>query len=573
MFARVNKRLPLACLVALLAACSPPTPEPEAPGKGPPASPGEPVPPGPTEPSGPPPGTEVPCEMAPVEAAAPVMERPAPEAWVVPGELVLHASGFEDSGGAAPGRAHFEVWSVEDDAPGVLVWSATVSAPEARLSEGRFESTRAGLSERTRYAARVRYAYGSSTCEAWGPWSGFRLFRTEDGSAQLFDEARVLEFHLDIPPDSWAAMNAQAVPPDCVPHERDDHRATLRFGAQVFENVGVHVKGGCGSARTLEGKSSFKVDLEWDDPAVPGGEPSRELLGRKNFTFDNNVQDPSFMNERLGFAFFRAMGVPAPRAASVRLFVNGEPWGLYTHVETIDRRFLARWFEDKDGALYEGSYWCDLLAENMPAPGEDASGYCLERKLGGGSPAADGYAPLRELTRRLEGLGRGGFYPEVLAFFDYDRFLTTWAIEGVISHWDGYSFDTRNNYRVYEDPSTGRWTLIPGGIDQTFGHRQGSKAGTVQDPWAVTGLLAARCLEEADCRAAYATRLEEVTRAFESAGLEERVRRMREQLAGHVRVDPRKETTFEGFERAVEATLRFIRERPVQVRGTLPPSP
>jgi hypothetical protein len=93
----------------------------------------------------------------------------------------------------------------------------------------------------------------------------------------------------------------------------------------------------------------------------------------------------------------------------------------------------------------------------------------------------------------------------------------------------------------------------------------------VQDPWAVTGLLAARCLEEADCRAAYATRLEEVTRAFEGAGLDAQVRRIREQIAGDVRADPRKETSAEGFERAVEDTLRFIRERPARVRDSRPP--
>jgi spore coat protein CotH len=570
----VKSSVSWACLVALLVACSPPPPDVTEPVATPPSTP-------PAEP-GEPPVSEITC---PPEAdagleAAPTLERPGHDELLGAGDLTVRAAGFEDAGGGAPLRARFELWSVDEGRPVGLVWSAEVSEPaklaEVHLSDGVFQVARGRLAERERYAVRVRYAYARPPCEAWGAWSGFRVFRTDDASRELFDEGRILEFHLDIPPESWEAMNAEAVPPDCVPHERKSYRATLRFRDQVFANVGVHVKGGCGSARTLEGKASFKVDLEWDDPEVPGCPASRELLGRKHFTFNNNVQDPSFMNERLGYPLYRALGVPAPRAATVRLHVNGEPWGLYTHVETIDRRFLGRWFEDKDGALYEGSYWCDLLPENVPGAGGDTARFCLSRKLDGdsckpgtaGAPA-DAYAPLRELTRRLQGLPKGGFYPEIQAFFDYDRFLSTWALESVMSHWDGYSFATRNNYRVYQDPSTGRWTLLSTGIDQTFGHREGKHSALTPEPWNVSGLLAKRCLEEADCAAAFAARLEQVTAMFEGTGLESRVRGLRNQLAPGVQADPRKETSAARFEQAVEQTLQFLRERPVRVRESL----
>ena len=582
-FRRVNPRRLLACLVvALLVACSPTPPDVPEPVDTPPPTPVEPgerdKPGEPVEPR--PPAPEVRCPEAHTAPAAPRIERPAQDELLGAGDVTLRATGFRDAGDNAPARAEFELWSVDGRIPVGRVWWAAVSEPtklaEVRLADGVFQVASARLVERSRYAVRVRYGYGSPPCEIWGAWSDFRFFRTDDASRELFDEEQLLEFHLEIPPDSWAAMNAEAVPPDCVPHERDYHRATLRFRDQVFEGVGLHVKGGCGSARTLEGKASFKVDLEWDDPREPGCPRSRELLGRKHFTFNNTVQDPSFMNERLGYPLYRALGVPAPRAATVRLYVNGEPWGLYTHVETIDRRFLARWFEDKDGALYEGTYWCDLLPENVPPAGGDSEGFCLSRKLDGeacgssgtGTPA-DAYAPLRELTRRLQRLPKGGFYPEVSAFVDYERFLTTWALESVISHWDGYPFGSQNNYRVYQDPSTGRWTLVSTGIDQTFGHHKVTRSGLDQDPWAVSGLLATRCLEEADCVAAFAARLDEVNRKLEGAGLDSRVRRLRSQLVSDVQADPRKETTPAGFERAVEQTLQFLRERPARVREHL----
>jgi spore coat protein CotH len=577
----VKSSVSWACLVALLVACSQPPADGTEPVVPPPSTPA-----GPGAPDAPPVSQEppVPEVVCPTEAdaglAAPTLESPAHEELLGAGEVTVRTAGFEDVGGGAPVRARFELWSMADEIPVGLVWSAAVSEPakfaEVRLSDGVFQTVSGRLAERARYAVRVRYAYARPPCEAWGAWSAFRVFRTDDASRELFDEGRILDFHLDIPPESWAALNAEAVPPGCVPHERQSYRATLRFRDQVLTNVGVHVKGGCGSARTLDGKASFKVDLEWDDPAVPGCAPSRELLGRKHFTFNNTVQDPSFMNERLGYPLYRALGVPAPRAATVRLHVNGEPWGLYTHVETIDRRFLARWFEDKDGALYEGTYWCDLLPGNVPAAGGDAAGSCFSRKLDGdacepgkGSSQVDAYAPLRELTQRLQRLPRGGFYPEVQAFFDYDRFLTTWALESVISHWDGYPFSARNNYRVYQDPSTGRWTLLSTGIDQTFGHPGGTRPDRNPAPWEVSGVLAARCLEEADCMAVFVARLEQVNALFEGAGLESRVNGLQQQLAPGVSADPRKETSEADFERAVERTRQFIRERPARVREYL----
>src|SRR5690606_31739845 len=107
-------------------------------------------------------------------------------------------------------------------------------------------------------------------------------------------------------------------------------------------------------------------------------------------------------------------------------------------------------------------------------------------------PGADpmDYELLRQLTEQIAALPPGGFYPEVEALFDFDKLLSSWALESLISHWDNYTFVIQNNYRVYHDPTTGRWTLISTGIDQTF---EGD-----QDPWSVQGVLAIKCLQEPD---------------------------------------------------------------------------
>ena len=134
----------------------------------------------------------------------------------------------------------------------------------------------------------------------------------------------------------------------------------------------TETKGGCGSAEDLDGKAGLKVHLSWDDAQVAGCPAKRRLGGLEKLTFNNMTQDPSMSHEMLAYALYAEMGVPVPRATYARVTVNGEYFGIYAHLETIDRRFLARHFGSNRGALYEGTYWCDLIASNVR---DDDTGY------------------------------------------------------------------------------------------------------------------------------------------------------------------------------------------------------
>jgi len=515
------------------------------------------------------PGTLCPANAPP--AAPTVLEPAANRLDVIPATLGIVGSPFVDPDpGDVIGGLQAEIWRVKDGVVDRRVWHAEIAGVmpvQFDLADGRFDAgPDETLEEWKDHVVRLRYRDDHGPCSAYGEWSPDRLFRTDDGSSVLFDDTQIHDFYLDIPPDSWDAIDAEAIPPGCVPHSRAYHTGTLRHGDRSFPGAGIKIKGGCGSSRDLDGKASFKVNLEWDDPAVPGCPGERRLLGEKSFTFNNGVQDRSASNERLGYAIFRALGVPAPRAASVRVFVNDELWGLYTHVETIDRRFLSRWFASNDGMLYEGTYWCDLVPGNVP-PTDDDSG-CLTREFtpddcSEPDPGADPqtYDLLRDLTAKIEALPPGGFYPAVEGFFDYDRFLTTWAIEAVIDHWDNYAFKIKNNYRIYHDPRSDRWTLISTGIDQTFEKNQSA--------WGVEGVLAARCIAEPACEAAFAARLDAVNEAAAQMGLAEHATRIFEQLSPAVTEDPRREYDLQTFVNQHDALQSFLEARPDQIRDQL----
>lgn len=515
-------------------------------------------------------GISCPANAAP--AAPTVLEPLAGRIDVTAATLTISGSPFTDpDADDLLGAVEAEIWRVKDGVVDERVWHAErlgAAADPLSLADGSFDKDQdEGLEDWKDHVVRLRYRDERGSCSAYSEWSPDLLFRTDDGSTALFDDEQILDFHLDIGPDSWKSINAQANPPGCVPFSRDYYTGTLRHGDQTFEGVGIKVKGGCGSSRDLGGKASFKINLEWDDPEVAGCPAERRLFGEKSFTFNNGVQDKSASNERIGYPIFRALGIPAPRAASVRIFVNDELWGLYTHVETIDRRFLSRWFANNDGMMYEGTYWCDLIPNNVPPTNDDDS-YCLTREFSPNAcsePAPEGdpqdYDLLRTLTDKIAALPPGGFYPAVEGFFDWDRFLTTWAIESVIDHWDNYAFTIKNNYRIYHDPLSDRWTMITTGIDQTF---EGN-----QDAWGVEGVLALRCREEPACEAAFAARLDEVNEAIAEMDLAGRAGTIFEQISPAIMEDPRKEYDFQTFENEHQALLSFIEDRPDQIRDQL----
>lgn len=499
-----------------------------------------------------------------------ILEPVAGRVDVVADALVIEVSAFADADAVGNGSVlEVEIWRERDGELDERAWSAeAMGSTTLTLADGVFDPDyAAGLTDWDDYLVRARYADGNDVCAAMGEWSDSLGFRTDDGSTALFDDSIVRDFYIDIGPESWNAIDDEAYPPGCVPYNRNYYTGTMRFEDQVFEGVGVKIKGGCGSSRGLDAKASFKVNLEWDDPDVDGCPESRRLMGEKSFSFHNGVQDESASHERLGYAMFRELGIPAPRAASIRLFVNDDLWGVYTHVETIDRRFLDRWFDSREGALYEGTYWCELEPGNVPVDPDDDS-RCLTREFtpdACSQPDPDGdpldYTRLQELVEQIGALQGRSFYPEVEQFFHYDRFLTTWAIESVISHWDNYAFSIRNNYRVYHDPSTGLWTLISTGIDQTFSGDE--------DPWGVDGVLAEMCIAQPECEAAFAAKLAEVNDAFEAFGYAERAEAIFDQLSPHVEEDPRREYGFGTFVQRHDEIQSYVADRPDRIRQYL----
>jgi hypothetical protein len=136
-----------------------------------------------------------------------------------------------------------------------------------------------------------------------------------------------------------------------------------------------------------------------------------------------------------------------------------------------------------------------------------------------------------------------------------------WAVDGILAHWDAYSFHIINNYRVYHDPTTGLFTMMPWGIDQTF---QGDL-----DPGDSGAILVQRCMSEPTCATAYAARVREVLNVFTSLDLGARSVVIHDQIQEAVGRDPRREFSTRDWEQRIGSIPDWVSWRPGRIEEIL----
>jgi spore coat protein H len=365
-----------------------------------------------------------------------------------------------------------------------------------RLATGQMDSDTAWA----RYPDGGQWALTARPTPGWT--NGSHPGESTDPSDDLFQTDRVTPISVWIDAEQWAALSA------------DNYtyvEASMSVGPAWFERVGFRKKSTVGSNRTLDQKAAFKIDLNhYED---------HRLGGQEGLTLNNMVQDPTYVAEHLSYLIYRTGGIPAPRVGYARLSINGEDWGLYALIETVDDTFLGRWYADSSGVLYEGSYGTDLEASEL---------YDFEVDEGDAGDRED----LAAVAEVLDGDADDAGIAALERLVDLDALLLNMGIEAAILHWDGYT--TANNYRLYHDPRTDRIRLLPWGTDQTF-------IASGYAPYQGYGLMYTFCLQNASCRARYGDALLQAADLMDALPLADEQAAVRDMLADDIATDPRAE--------------------------------
>jgi hypothetical protein len=362
-----------------------------------------------------------------------------------------------------------------------------------------------------------------------------------DLTAWMFDPSTVVVIDLTLPQASRDALSLE-------PTEYQDAVFSLTTTGGTYGplQIGARLKGKFGSFRPLTGKAAFKLKF---NHSVAG----QRFLGLKKLTLNNMVQDPSMIHEVLAYEAFRSVGVAAPRTGYAYLRVNGQDYGLYLNVETLDEVSLPRWF-DSTQHLYEGAYGSDVSPGNAGA---------FEVDVGSDTDRGD-------LEALIAAVGDDGhpWSDRMAAVADLRQMTRMWAVEKYIGHWDGYAgrIDALhpNNFYLHSD-AAGKFGMLPWGTDQTWGER------TPFDGPA--GLLFNKCLGDASCLALYRDAVEEVRSSIAGLDLDSLAINTATLLAPWHQMDPRRESSVDDFWAGVSAARAFLGVRPDDVAAWLSQPP
>lgn len=244
--------------------------------------------------------------------------------------------------------------------------------------------------------------------------------------------------------------------------------ATIRFEDQEWQYVGIRYKGNS-SLRSSWGRTEkmpFRLNFDHFEDAHPEIDDQR-FYGFKKLTFSSGFSDDSLIREKVVADIFREAGVPAPRTAFYRVYVNygeGEKyWGLYTLVEPPADPMLETQFGSDKGNLYKPSG----SGARFVTFDQDAFDKENHEEAADWSDIQAVFTALHadrsDAARWRQGLEQ---------VFDVPHYLRYLAVNTLIQNWDTYG-RMEHNYYLYTDPANQKVRWIPWDNNMALGGGMG----------------------------------------------------------------------------------------------------
>jgi hypothetical protein len=406
--------------------------------------------------------------------------------------------------------------------------------------------------------------------EAAAPHPGAKLSPAEVAPLKgpLYDPQLLRTLFLDFESSDWEAEMADFYRTDVeVP-------ATLTVDGQSYPEVGVGFRG-MSSFMMLSPGSKRSLDISLD--AV---NRKQRLEGYRSLNLLNAHSDPSFLHSIL-YSHIARQYIPAPKANLVKVVINDESWGIYVNVQQFDEVFLAENYPSTEGTRWKvpGSPNGDGGLRYL---GEEIEPYTrrYDRKSG----SSDGpWRALIRLCRTLEQAPPDELEAALTPLLDLDEALWFLALDVALINGDGY-WTRASDYSLFLD-SASRFHLVPHDFNEVFGPGGGGPGGggpgggpgmgggrggggVTLDP--LVGLqdartpLRSKLLAVPSLRKRYLQRVRTIAeKSLDWTKLEPLVDQYRALLDPELRLDTRKLSSLEAFERALNA-------EPVDPQASLP---
>ncbi|KAI7850225.1 coth protein-domain-containing protein [Circinella umbellata] len=240
---------------------------------------------------------------------------------------------------------------------------------------------------------------------------------------------------------------------------------------QIYTYQGAGIKTSGQSTKEFS-KQSFKIKL---DKFNKNATEKPLLFGRSVVKLRAEPTDMTMTREKLLLDCLAAAGVATVSGSWTRLFINGEPFGLYLMIDDASTHFIdnvlhgGNYSYSYTGPTYKGNALSDTEEANLAYLGEDPSLYSKfiydpkdegELKLN----KTNEMGPLIGLTKRLASKNE-----KLDSIVDPKHTLIHMAFNFLTGSWDGFWYQA-SNYYINQDTQSNQWTLITYDFDETFGN-------------------------------------------------------------------------------------------------------
>jgi len=227
----------------------------------------------------------------------------------------------------------------------------------------------------------------------------------------------------------------------------------VKINGVEYDSVGVKYKGNSSYNATYE-KNPVHISLDEFK--------NQSYQGFKDVKLGNGYADPSMIREVLSYDILQNY-MDCPRANFAELFINGVYIGLYSNVESINKKFCSDRFSSSQNTLVK----CNPMVTPGPTtksnlralPSVDSTGYFNYYEM----KSDYGWNELVKLCDTVTN------YPaNIESAMDMDRAIWMLAFNNVLVNLDSYTGVFCQNYYLYKD-NTARFNPIIWDLNMSLG--------------------------------------------------------------------------------------------------------
>lgn len=385
---------------------------------------------------------------------------------------------------------------------------------------------------------------------------------------------------------------------------------------ETYKNVAIRAKGNTSLTQVDSygnDRYSFKIEFDHYDS-------TKSYYGLDKLSLNNIIQDNTYMKDFLTYQMMQKFGVDAPLCSYVNITVNGEDWGLYLAVESIEEAFLERNYGSDYGELYKpdsmsmgggrgnGDKFDMAKVEEMPQTpnGERTTDSDFQGKempnrgaAGGGMGSDDvkliysgdeydNYTNIfdnakTDITnvdkdRLIASLKQLNSNENIDKVVNLDEVIRYFVVHNFVCNFDSYTGSMIHNYYLYE--KDGQLSMIPWDYNLAFGGFEDVKDATSLVNYPIDSPVSGGTVDSRPMLA-WIFNNEEYTELyhkyfdefiqtyFDSGYYSETIDSTREMIAPFVESDATKFCAYEEFQTGVDILKEFCLLRAESVSGQL----